>query len=162
MANKQNKVDKVARNTGLGVLVFVILLIGLFTFLYVRSKNSNSSSTQTNNSNVSESQSSSTSTTLDEGWNADQKVSLAKALTAKGAIFYGAYWCSHCKDQKTAFGDALQYVTYYECDPQGDNPKVKECEAANIQGYPTWIYNSNQKEGAQTLDELASWIGYKK
>jgi hypothetical protein len=161
MGDQQNKIDKTARNTGLGVLVFAIIFFGILGFLYLRSKNSNSTS-QTNNTNVTQSQSSSASTDLANGWTASQKVGLAKALTAKGAIFYGAYWCSHCKDQKAAFSDALQYVTYYECDPQGENPKVKECEAAGIQGYPTWIYNGDKKEGALTLDELAAWIGYTK
>jgi thiol-disulfide isomerase/thioredoxin len=159
MVKSKNDLDKTARNMGLSVLVLAILLIGLFTFLYFRSKNSNSSS-QTNNTTASQTQSS--STTLDAGWSNTQKVGLAKALTAKGVIFYGAYWCPHCKDQKAAFGDALQYVTYYECDPQGPSPKVDQCNAAGITGYPTWIYKGDKKEGAQTLGDLATWIGYKK
>ena len=29
---------------------------------------------------------------------------LAQCLTDKGAKFYGAFWCSHCQEQKAEFG----------------------------------------------------------
>jgi hypothetical protein len=47
-------------------------------------------------------------------------VKLAKHLTAKGAKFYGAFWCSHCFDQKVQFGaEAAALLPYVECFPEG-------------------------------------------
>jgi thiol-disulfide isomerase/thioredoxin len=28
----------------------------------------------------------------------------AECLKSKGAVFYGAFWCPHCQDQKKLFG----------------------------------------------------------
>ena len=36
---------------------------------------------------------------------------LAQCLTAKGVKMYGAYWCSHCQNQKKAFGDVVPAST---------------------------------------------------
>src|SRR3989344_9366604 len=33
----------------------------------------------------------------------------AQCLTEKGAIFYGTFWCPHCKDQKELFGNSIKY-----------------------------------------------------
>lgn len=86
--------------------------------------------------------------------------SLAKYLTQTGAEMYGAYWCSHCKEQKELFGDAFQYIKYIECDPKGENPQVDKCTAAGISGYPTWIINGKQSSGAKTFTELKELSGY--
>ena len=49
-----------------------------------------------------------------------QAVSLAKKLRAAGAKMYGAFWCSHCQEQKAEFGAAAQKdLPYVECYPQG-------------------------------------------
>jgi thiol-disulfide isomerase/thioredoxin len=85
-----------------------------------------------------------------------QAETLAKCLTKKGVIMYGAYWCPHCQKQKALFGDAFQYVKYQECDSNGNNGNPKICEAAGIKGYPTWqIPGSGKIEGEQTFEELA-------
>src|SRR3989344_4690623 len=73
----------------------------------------------------------------------------AQCLTAKGATMYGAYWCSHCKAQKAQFGSSFKYVNYVECT---EDPKV--CEAAGIQGYPTWKIASTTLTGEQPLETL--------
>jgi hypothetical protein len=39
----------------------------------------------------------------------------AQCLTDKGAVMYGAEWCSHCKAQKAAFGDSFRLIKYVEC-----------------------------------------------
>ncbi|MGV8171741.1 MAG: peptidylprolyl isomerase [Candidatus Woesearchaeota archaeon] len=84
----------------------------------------------------------------------------AKCLTEKNATFYGAYWCGHCNNQKTAFGDSLQYVKYVECAVEGQ-PQVQTavCTEAGISGYPTWIINGKEYPGEQTLERLAQLTG---
>lgn len=45
---------------------------------------------------------------------------LAKRLKAAGAKMYGAFWCSHCFEQKQAFGkEAMADFPYVECYPEG-------------------------------------------
>lgn len=45
---------------------------------------------------------------------------LAKKLKAAGAKMYGAFWCTHCFDQKQAFGiQAMPDFPYVECYPDG-------------------------------------------
>jgi glutaredoxin len=83
----------------------------------------------------------------------------AKCLTEKGATLYGAYWCPHCKSQKELFGSSLKYVTYVECDPNGDNANPTLCKTNGITGYPTWIINGTNYEGEQSLERLGSLTG---
>lgn len=86
---------------------------------------------------------------------------LAKFMTAQGMVLYGAYWCPHCKEQKEMFGDAVKYIDYVECDAKGENANPDECVAKGISGYPTWIYQGQKYEGAQSLSELAKIVGFK-
>jgi len=77
--------------------------------------------------------------------------SFAKCLTEKGVTMYGAFWCSHCQDQKKMFGDSVQYIKYVECtqDP---------CE--DIKGYPTWKFPNGQRiEGTATFEEISKESG---
>lgn len=60
--------------------------------------------------------------------------SFAKCLTENGLAMYGAEGCSHCKDQKNAFGESFQYIKYVECP---DN--VNLCLDKGVDGYPSWI-----------------------
>ena len=89
------------------------------------------------------------------------KVALAKELTAKGMVMYGAYWCPHCNEQKELFGDAVKYIDYVECDAKGANANPDECVAKGVSGYPTWIYQDQKHEGKQSLDQLAKIVGFK-
>jgi hypothetical protein len=82
-----------------------------------------------------------------------------KCLTDEGATLYGAYWCSHCQNQKKIFGTSVKYINYVECDPRGDNAKPEVCAQNNISGYPTWIINGTSYEGEQSLQELSSLTG---
>ena len=34
----------------------------------------------------------------------DQAIALANRLKSRGSLMYGAYWCSHCQNQKELFG----------------------------------------------------------
>ncbi len=84
----------------------------------------------------------------------------AKCLGPKGATFYGAFWCSHCKDQKDLFGTSAKYLPYVECSPPDGNGQLEVCNAAGIRGYPTWIFSDGTRiGGAQSLDYLASKTG---
>ncbi len=88
-------------------------------------------------------------------------IELAKHLTSIGAKMYGAFWCTHCNDQKQMFGrEAVEKLTYIECDPQGKNPQVAVCQAAGITGYPTWEINGKMYSGTHSLAELARLSGY--
>lgn len=69
----------------------------------------------------------------------------AKCLKDSGALFYGAYWCSHCENQKEAFGLAAKYLPYIECaNPDGRSQNIK-CKNAGITGYPTWVFGDDSR-----------------
>ncbi len=74
----------------------------------------------------------------------------AKCLTEKGAVMYGAEWCSHCKNQKNMFGSSFQYINYVECP---DNPSL--CNSEGIRGYPTWKIGGTLYSGERSLESLA-------
>jgi len=83
---------------------------------------------------------------------------LAKCLTAKGAVLYGASWCPHCQRQKALFGDMIKDIKYVECQaPNGG--QTEECANAGIKAYPTWIINGKQYLGEKSLEELARLTG---
>lgn len=87
-------------------------------------------------------------------------VELARALQLNGAKMYGAFWCSHCFEQKQAFGmGAKADLPYVECYPDGyTGPRsiARACLDANIQGFPTWIINGQKVEGDWPLPYLQS------
>ncbi len=75
----------------------------------------------------------------------------AQCLSGKGAKMYGAYWCPHCQNEKSAFGNSFRFVDYVECT---DRPN--DCIAAGINGYPTWIFPDGRKfEGEQGIEKLS-------
>lgn len=79
----------------------------------------------------------------------------AKCLTEKGFVMYGTYWCSHCQNEKRAFGKAFKEVNYVECT---DNPKL--CEEKQITGTPTWISGAGDRYlGEQGLERLSDASG---
>lgn len=100
----------------------------------------------------------------------ESQIALAQHLKEVGATMYGAYWCSHCFDQKKLFGvEALSEMPYVECDSKGINPdtqlcatKFKEAEQQTKAqaGYPTWEINGKFYSGTQQLSELAKHSGY--
>jgi len=82
--------------------------------------------------------------------------SLAKCLTEKNVVMYGAYNCSHCQAQKRAFGDSWQYVTYVECSIVGLSEQAQACIDAGVNVYPTWIFGNGEKlESEVNLKQLA-------
>ncbi|CAN0918948.1 Thiol-disulfide oxidoreductase LTO1, partial [Linum grandiflorum] len=104
-------------------------------------------------------------------------ISLAKHLRSIGAKMYGAFWCSHCIEQKQMFGEeASKQLNYVECFPDGLNKNTKmalECVASDIKGFPTWVINDEDCSdllccgcwlqvigGELTLSELADKSGF--
>lgn len=148
------------------VVIVVAGLAGGLIYLSVRGNKSDNVANNSENGDVAgastEDQPSDSpsedSTTQDQ----DYVERLAKALSEKGMVMYGAYWCPHCQSQKKLFGDAVKYIDYVECDSQGENANPDECEAKGITGYPTWIYQGQQYSGEQSLAELAGIIGFSK
>lgn len=84
----------------------------------------------------------------------------AQCVSDKGAVMYGAYWCTHCQNQKEMFGKSWSYINYVECDSRGNNAQPEICEAEGIKGFPTWKFGNGEViEGEITLRELAFRTG---
>jgi len=84
----------------------------------------------------------------------------AKCLKDKGAKFYGAFWCSHCQNQKKLFESSEKYLPYVECSTPDGNGQLEVCKKENIQAYPTWQFSDgSKKEGELTLKELSDKSG---
>ena len=84
----------------------------------------------------------------------------AKCISAKGAKFYGAFWCPHCQDQKSLFGSAKQYLPYVECSTADSNGQLQVCIDQKIKVYPTWKFaDGSTQEGEMSLADLATKTG---
>lgn len=89
------------------------------------------------------------------------EIALAQHLKQVGAKMYGSFTCPHCQNQKQLFGkEAASQFDYIECNPEGKNARPDLCQAANIQGFPTWEINGKFYQGEKTLQELADLTGY--
>ncbi|MEG4132357.1 vitamin K epoxide reductase family protein [Microcoleus sp. Pol11C1] len=89
------------------------------------------------------------------------EMALARHLKRVGAKMYGSFTCDHCQMQKESFGkEAARIINYIECNPQGKNARRDLCEAAKIQGTPTWEINGKFYPGQKSLQELADLSGY--
>jgi hypothetical protein len=89
-----------------------------------------------------------------------EQEALSAHLRAKGAVFYGAWWCPACFQQKNLFGkkggNSLPYV---ECDKTDDGRS--RCKAAQILAFPTWeLAGKERLEGVQTIEELKVWSNF--
>lgn len=92
-----------------------------------------------------------------------EAVALAKRLRDAGARMYGAFWCSHCFDQKQAFGkEAMAFFPYVECYPDGFRKSVElapACAAVDgLKGFPTWVIGGRTLEGEQSFETLAAEV----
>ncbi|HLC62635.1 MAG TPA: hypothetical protein VJI52_06480 [Candidatus Nanoarchaeia archaeon] len=84
----------------------------------------------------------------------------AKCLTDKGVKFYGAFWCSHCNNQKTMLGTSMQYVDYIECSTPDGQGQTQVCPDANIDSYPTWEFSGGSRiKGEMALLQLSQKSG---
>ena len=84
----------------------------------------------------------------------------ASCLTEKGAKFYGAFWCPHCRTQKKMFGKSIDKVTYIECSTSDGKNQLDVCKEAGIQSYPTWTFSDGSKEtGEVSFEKLSEKTG---
>lgn len=126
-----------------GIIIGVLVLIFISQF-FLRSNPTGDTTTTTYTNNGVE----------------GQYDALAKCLTQKGAVFYGAGWCPHCSAQKEMFGSSMQYVNYVQCQGASrSDPFPQACIDANIEAFPTWIINGKQYLGSQTAQVLADTAG---
>ena len=83
-----------------------------------------------------------------------------KCLSDNGAKMYGAFWCSHCKEQKELFGSSWKYANYVECSTPDGTGRLQVCVDAGVSSYPTWIFkNGTKNAGVMTFDELSQKTG---
>lgn len=81
---------------------------------------------------------------------------LAQCLKDKGAIFYGAFWCPHCQEQKKRFGNSEKLLPYVECSQPDGKTQTQVCIDKGIQQYPTWVFaDGSTTTGEQWPADLA-------
>ncbi len=81
--------------------------------------------------------------------------SFATCLGEKGAVFYGAFWCGHCRDQKALFGKSSKYLPYVECSPPNGKGQLPVCTNLGVESYPTWHFASST---ASTTPEILKGV----
>ncbi len=81
---------------------------------------------------------------------------LATCIKDAGAIFYGAFWCPHCQNQKAMFGSSAKLLPYIECSTPDGNSQLPVCTEAGVTGYPTWKFaDGTTRSGEVELLELS-------
>lgn len=86
------------------------------------------------------------------------EVKLAKCLTQKGVELYTSSSCPHCKNQKEAFKDGMQYLPDNECLAFGGWSQA--CKDKEIEAVPTWIFPDGERlTGQRPLETLAERSG---
>lgn len=89
-----------------------------------------------------------------------EDVKLAKCLTEKGVVEYGAFWCPNCAKQRKMFGAGYEFINYIECDPKGDNSQTELCLEKKVQKYPDWEFpDGTRLVGVQDFETLAATAG---
>lgn len=88
----------------------------------------------------------------------------ATCLKDKGAVFYGAFWCSHCQAQKKLFGNSAKLLPYVECSTADASGQSQACIDKKITSYPTWLLADgtqipNENGAGVTLETLAAKTG---
>jgi thiol-disulfide isomerase/thioredoxin len=84
----------------------------------------------------------------------------AQCLGEKGAVFYGAFWCPHCQEQKALFGNSKDNLPYTECSEPSGQGQLAVCKEKGIERYPTWILKNGERlNSIQSLETLAQKTG---
>lgn len=87
---------------------------------------------------------------------------LALCIKDSGAIFYGAFWCPHCNNQKDMFGKSAKLLPYVECSTPDSRSQLTICKENEIEGYPTWEFADGERlSGEVSLETLAEKTGCK-
>lgn len=85
---------------------------------------------------------------------------LAQCIAEKGAVFYGAFWCPHCQEQKALFGRSARLLPYIECSTPDGRGQFEVCQKEKITGYPTWVFPDGSRDVATfTPTELSGKTG---
>ncbi|MFT5037436.1 MAG: hypothetical protein ACI9VM_001018 [Candidatus Azotimanducaceae bacterium] len=85
---------------------------------------------------------------------------LAQCITNSGATFYGAFWCSHCEEQRNMFGNSAKLLPYVECSTPDRNNQTQACIDAEIVSYPTWdLSDGTRIQGVQAFADIADATG---
>lgn len=80
----------------------------------------------------------------------------AVCLKDKGAVFYGAFWCTHCQSQKKLFGLSQKLLPYVECSTPDGQSQTQACKDKKIESYPTWEFaDGSRLNGEIPLQQLA-------
>ena len=80
----------------------------------------------------------------------------ASCIKDSGAIFYGAFWCPHCQNQKAMFGVSAKLLPYVECSTPDGRNQLPICTEAMVTGYPTWVFTDGSREsGEVSLERLS-------
>ncbi|MDO8659523.1 MAG: hypothetical protein Q7K54_02880 [Candidatus Parcubacteria bacterium] len=84
----------------------------------------------------------------------------ATCLKDKGAVFYGAFWCSHCQAQKKLFGSSQKLLPYVECSTANGSGQLPVCIDKKVTGYPTWEFADGSRLGGEIpLAQLSEKTG---
>jgi thiol-disulfide isomerase/thioredoxin len=82
--------------------------------------------------------------------------SFAQCIKDSGSIFYGAFWCPHCQEQKKMFGSSAKLLPYVECSTPDGNGQLDQCKTKDVKTYPTWDFTDGVRlTGVQQLSALA-------
>ncbi len=80
---------------------------------------------------------------------------VAQCIADSGAKFYGAFWCPHCRDQKTMFGRSAKFLPYVECSQPNGKGQLQVCIDKKIEGYPAWEFaDGTRVSGKMTIEQL--------
>jgi len=94
------------------------------------------------------------------GYTRESIDALAKCMTEKGVVEYGAFWCQNCAKQKKMFGSSYKYIKYIECDPRGENEQAELCIEKKVEKYPDWEFaDKSRLVGVQEFEALATKSG---
>lgn len=84
----------------------------------------------------------------------------ASCLKDKGAVFYGAFWCPHCQNEKSLFGRSARLLPYVECSTPDGQGQLDICKQKKVETYPTWEFSDGTREtGEVPLATLADKTG---
>jgi hypothetical protein len=85
----------------------------------------------------------------------------AQCLASHQARMYGLYWCPHCLEQKSMFGEAFHYVPYTECAlKEAPGELAPACKIAGVKLFPSWQFGVDPpKEGVLSLEALSDKTG---
>ena len=84
----------------------------------------------------------------------------ATCLKDRGVIFYGAFWCPHCQNQKALFGKSEKLLPYTECSTPDGKEQLELCRLENIESYPTWVFpDGSRQSGELSLETLSEKSG---